>query len=142
MALYQAVEGGGGGGHQPDADAGHAHMHPLGGSRPAGNGQHHANQRAKNNQLHHARLGQRIELADSRGVVQQGFTLTHAITLCALCLSRAARHFRSGGGNGISARHSQTPDHNRYQGRGSTSVKHGRNQGPVQDHVGQTRQNL
>ena len=63
LLLHQAVERGRGGGHQPDARGGGQRGHQR---RPAGHGQEHADDRAEHDQLHHARLGQRVVLAPAR----------------------------------------------------------------------------
>ena len=63
LLLHQAVERGGGGGHQPDARGGGQRGHQR---RPAGHGQEHADHRAEHDQLHDARLGERVVLAPAR----------------------------------------------------------------------------
>ena len=53
-------------GHQPDTGTGDQGQCRVGPAWHARHGQDHADERAKHNQLHHARLGQLVELMDAR----------------------------------------------------------------------------
>jgi hypothetical protein len=62
--LDQAVKGGSRTCNQPDASAGNQAKLQVGPTGHARHRQHHADQRAKHNQLHHTRLRQHVKLTE------------------------------------------------------------------------------
>ena len=125
--FHNAIEGRRRTGYQPDTQTGNRRRHHIVHTRNAGYRQNHPNQRAKDNELDHPRLGQGLVLTPSR----QGFD--HS----GWSGKRVVRHNGSVYRSSHARAATEKPDQHHQQGTCATCVQHRRQQGPTQDHIAQ-----